>query len=200
MNSNDQRGHREARSGPDETPNEATERSRPVGFPDQAWEVLIAEMRPSLVRLAWAVCRDWAAADDAVQEALRVLAERGGEVPVGHRRGWLVRAVQLQAQNQRRKVRRSRAESDAWLTEWIAGSDRQPVDSLVREEEVQAVREALERLPPDQLRVVQMRVREGKTFARIAQELRVPLGTVLSRMRLAMERLKRDLEGRSGGR
>jgi RNA polymerase sigma-70 factor (ECF subfamily) len=34
---------------------------------------------------------------------------------------------------------------------------------------------------------------EDKTFAQIAEELGLPLGTVLTRMRLALEKLRRTL-------
>jgi len=39
-----------------------------------------------------------------------------------------------------------------------------------------------------------MRIYEEKTFAVIAEELSLPLGTVLTRMRLAMQKLHKHLE------
>ena len=61
----------------------------------------------------------------------------------------------------------------------------------MRREDVAKLKELLAELPPDQRHVVRQRMYEEKTFAVIAQELNVPLGTVLTRMRLAMEKLQK---------
>jgi RNA polymerase sigma-70 factor (ECF subfamily) len=52
------------------------------------------------------------------------------------------------------------------------------------------VRSALSVLPEDQLRVIELSFFEEKAHAEIAQTLRIPLGTVKSRLRLAMNRLR----------
>ncbi len=48
----------------------------------------------------------------------------------------------------------------------------------------------LEQLPPEQRQIVRMRIYEEKTFAEIAAELNIPLGTALGRMRSALIKLK----------
>ena len=60
-------------------------------------------------------------------------------------------------------------------------------------ESAERVRDALERLSPEQQAVVRRRIYEDKTFAEIAEELQVPLGTVLTRMRTSLGRLQRWL-------
>ena len=52
------------------------------------------------------------------------------------------------------------------------------------------VRSALAGLPEDQLRVIELSFFEEKAHAEIAQALSIPLGTVKSRLRLAMNRLR----------
>jgi RNA polymerase sigma-70 factor (ECF subfamily) len=52
------------------------------------------------------------------------------------------------------------------------------------------VRAALSKLPEDQMRVVELSFFEEKAHAEIAQALDIPLGTVKSRLRLAMGRLR----------
>jgi RNA polymerase sigma-70 factor, ECF subfamily len=52
------------------------------------------------------------------------------------------------------------------------------------------VRSALKHLAPDQLRVVELSFFEERAHAEIAQLLSIPLGTVKSRLRLAMNRLR----------
>ena len=54
------------------------------------------------------------------------------------------------------------------------------------------MRKALKTLPPDQLRVIEMSFLEERPHGEIARALQIPLGTVKSRVRLAMRRL-RDL-------
>jgi RNA polymerase sigma-70 factor, ECF subfamily len=56
------------------------------------------------------------------------------------------------------------------------------------------LREAVARLPPEQARVIQQSFFEDKPHADIEKELGIPLGTVKSRLRLAMSRLRAALE------
>lgn len=65
---------------------------------------------------------------------------------------------------------------------------------LARQREA-GVREAMTRLSPDQLQVLRMSFYEEQPHAQIAQELGIPLGTVKSRVRLAMHHLRRLLDG-----
>src|SRR5260221_130914 len=69
-----------------------------------------------------------------------------------------------------------------------------PASSLMQRDNVQHVRDALKRLTPEQRTIVQKKIYEEKTFADIAAELGIPLGTVLTRMRKALQILRRELE------
>jgi RNA polymerase sigma-70 factor (ECF subfamily) len=72
-----------------------------------------------------------------------------------------------------------------------------PPDSRLDEaQSEQRVRSALAELPPDQMRVIELSFFEEKAHAEIARILEIPLGTVKSRARLAMNRL-RNLLGES---
>jgi len=57
-----------------------------------------------------------------------------------------------------------------------------------------AVRQALGHLTPEQLQVVWLSFYEEESHARIANELNLPLGTVKSRIRLAVSHLRRVLQ------
>lgn len=78
-------------------------------------------------------------------------------------------------------------------------SDDCPADRMVQSELVEQLRRALEELPADQSRVVRMRIYEEKSFAAIADELAAPLGTVLTRMRLAVKKLSQRLRSSHDG-
>jgi RNA polymerase sigma-70 factor (ECF subfamily) len=58
----------------------------------------------------------------------------------------------------------------------------------------QAIRAALSELPAEQARVIEMSFFEDKPHSTIAAELKLPLGTVKSRLRLAFARLRGRLE------
>ncbi|NCT97563.1 MAG: sigma-70 family RNA polymerase sigma factor [Comamonadaceae bacterium] len=58
----------------------------------------------------------------------------------------------------------------------------------------QRVREALERLPAEQAQVLRLSYYEDEPHARIATELGLPLGTVKSRIRLAVAQLRKLLD------
>jgi RNA polymerase sigma-70 factor (ECF subfamily) len=57
----------------------------------------------------------------------------------------------------------------------------------------------LEELPAEQRQVVRMRIYEEKTFAIIAKELKIPIGTALGRMRSALQKLKAKLDPANSG-
>ena len=124
---------------------------------------------------------------------LAKLVERGHETKEESRKGWLYRVAYHEAMSVRRRqvvddVARRRV---AWSGE-AAG---EPAESpLLRAETVHQVRQAIEGLPAEQRQVVRMRIYEDKTFAAIAEELRIPLGTALGRMRAAMKKLRTRLE------
>ena len=54
---------------------------------------------------------------------------------------------------------------------------------------------AIEQLPDEQAVLIKMTYYEDKSHSNIANELRMPLGTVKSRIRLASNRLRKLLEG-----
>jgi RNA polymerase sigma-70 factor (ECF subfamily) len=62
-------------------------------------------------------------------------------------------------------------------------------------ETAEQVRTALAALPDNQAQIVRLSFFAEKPHAEIAQELGIPLGTVKSRTRLALARLRRLLEG-----
>jgi RNA polymerase sigma-70 factor (ECF subfamily) len=68
-----------------------------------------------------------------------------------------------------------------------------PFEAVERESRVRA---ALQGLPEEQVRVVELSFFEGSAHGDIARKLGIPLGTVKSRLRLAMARL-RDFLGES---
>ena len=79
--------------------------------------------------------------------------------------------------------------SDAEL-EFQVDDGPQPDTQLAAAQSEERVRAALSQLSADQMRVVELSFFEEKAHAEIAQMLDIPLGTVKSRLRLAMSRLR----------
>src|ERR1700743_532089 len=73
-----------------------------------------------------------------------------------------------------------------------------PADTqMARDDDDARIRDALAQLSPDQAQVVQMSFFADKPHSQIAQELGLPLGTVKSRLRLAMARIRTTMGGAS---
>ena len=77
----------------------------------------------------------------------------------------------------------------------LAPSEAQPADAaVVALQRLNRVREALGGLPADQVEVVRLSFFEEKPHSEISEDLGLPLGTVKSRLRLALARLRSRLE------
>jgi RNA polymerase sigma-70 factor (ECF subfamily) len=71
----------------------------------------------------------------------------------------------------------------------------QPDELLLINQRESGLRRAMERLPAEQARVLRLSFYEDQPHAQIARELGIPLGTVKSRVRLAVTHLRRLLDG-----
>jgi RNA polymerase sigma-70 factor (ECF subfamily) len=71
-----------------------------------------------------------------------------------------------------------------------AADDRSPDESLSLSEASRAVSSVMKSLPEEQLAIVRKAFFEGKSHRAIADEMKLPLGTVKSRMRLALARMR----------
>ncbi len=148
------------------------------------------ELRAFLV----GVLKDHDFAQEALQATFIKAMEQGHTVREETRKGWLFRVAFHEALAIKR---RSKAhEKNLRKMAWSRSQEDQsaPDDRLCRWETVVNVREALEKLPETQKEVVRLRIYEEKTFVEIAEELNLPLGTVLTRMRLAMRKLETFFE------
>ena len=70
-----------------------------------------------------------------------------------------------------------------------------PDVQISNDEEALALTEALKNLPEDQAALIRKSYFEEKTHMAIAEEENIPLGTVKSRIRLALEKLRHHLGG-----
>lgn len=90
--------------------------------------------------------------------------------------------------------RNKRAQLYAMVSKFDDVDPDRPDDLVNATEHAKRVRSAMSELPDDQLEVVKWSFVEGAAHSEIAKRLGLPLGTVKSRLRLAMRRMKKSLE------
>jgi RNA polymerase sigma-70 factor (ECF subfamily) len=114
----------------------------------------------------------------------------------GSVRAWLMGMVHKRAVDavRREEAQRRRADEAS-----VRDAVEDPAEGVARDldlpQERRAVRAALDALPPDQRQVIELMYFDGLSQSRVAARLSVPLGTVKSRARLAMRRLRDALPG-----
>jgi RNA polymerase sigma factor (sigma-70 family) len=77
---------------------------------------------------------------------------------------------------------------------WPDDEEREPFSVLQQRRAEVAVRTGLAQLPVEQAQILMKVYMEGKSHTEVADELRLPLGTVKSRVRLAMQKMKLTLD------
>jgi RNA polymerase sigma-70 factor (ECF subfamily) len=106
---------------------------------------------------------------------------------------WIFTIARNQRIDMLRKMQRTSAEmavetEDLWQ---IPGENEdEPVTSLHRLMSERRIRESLSHLPEEQITVIAKVYMEHKSHQMVADELDIPLGTVKSRVRLALSKLK----------
>ena len=135
-------------------------------------------------------------AEDVLQEAcLRAVRFFPG-YQGGSARAWLLTIVRNACYTWLEQ-KRARGPATAFDEE-IHGVEPDAMDPekhLVRDEDRQAVRRAVEELPLELREVVVLRELEGLSYKEIAAIAEIPLGTVMSRLARARERLHQQLVG-----
>jgi RNA polymerase sigma-70 factor, ECF subfamily len=170
----------------------------PVAMTEPAWadaaiDAFVIEHYDRLVRLARLVCRDAGDAADAVQVGLeRAWRGRGTFRPGAPIRPWLDRIVMREAVrvSKRRQSWLSRVFTPPKHVAWIEPSDRASADPSSRV----ALDVAFQRLSAEQRAVVALHLYAGYSVAETATIVGAPEETVRSRLRLARQRLRRELE------
>lgn len=135
------------------------------------------------------VLRDRDLADEALQRTFVKGIEASDAVDPATVRGWLFKIALNEARELKRvTARQNRLHKAVWetLPTGAAIDEQDAAFYAVTEEQKLAVQEALLRLSDDFRDVVIRRIQRGQTFAKIAEEIDRPLGTVLTWMRRAL--------------
>ena len=162
------------------------------------FETVVLPHLDAAYTLARYLTRDEHDAEDVVQDAyLRALKYfdgfrgGGGGGEAGSARAWLLAIVRNTAYTWRRRRR-----GDALATEFDeelhsdAVADEQPEAAMLKEEAGESLRRALDRLPPEFREVIVLRELNGLSYKEISDVAGVPVGTVMSRLSRARQRLQ----------
>jgi RNA polymerase sigma-70 factor, ECF subfamily len=161
----------------------------------RAFEVIFDRHASAAFSLAYRMCGTRAMAEDVVQEAFLSLWRSGARYDRtrGSVRSWVLNVARNRTIDAFRctGVNDRRGASDDRIAE-IAAPELTDTE-VVRREDARQVRVALEKLPADQRRVIELAYFGGFTHSQIAEMLELPPGTVKGRMRLGLAKLSGSL-------
>jgi RNA polymerase sigma-70 factor (ECF subfamily) len=173
---------------------EHTVRDRIVARDDTALTDVYDQFASFVYGLALRVIGDARAAEDVSQDVFVTIWERpeAFDPQRGSLRTWLGTLTHRRAVDyvRREEARRRRAEREA--SRAVTTPDvEEMATALVTAERVRA---ALDVLPAEQRRAIQLAYFEGKTYRQVAEVLGIPEGTAKSRLRLGLRRVAAALE------
>ena len=169
----------------------------------RAFELIYDRHGGAAFSLAYRMVGNRVAAEDVVQEAFlsiwrsRMRYDRSR----GSVRTWVLGIVHNRTIDALRRgaTHDRRQETLDGVAERHEAPERTDVEAA-RREEARSVRTALDTLPDDQRRTIELAYFGGFTHSQIAELLDQPIGTVKGRMRLGLDKLKRQLaEGYAAG-
>jgi RNA polymerase sigma-70 factor, ECF subfamily len=161
-----------------------------------AFEVIFDRHASAAFSLAYRMCGRRAAAEDIVQDAFLSLWRSGGgyDPRRGSVRSWVLSVVHNRAIDAMRRVgsKAGRDVPDEGIAERLPARDATDAE-VERRDDARQIRTALDELPPDQRRVIELAYFGGFTHNEIAEMLDLPPGTVKGRMRLGLNKMRYTL-------
>ena len=164
----------------------------------EAFTILYDRHSRAAFSLAYRMMGERQAAEDLAQDAfLKVWrsassyrAERGSV------RTWILSIVHNRGIDQIRSQASQRRTQDKIEASAPRSQPSEAFAETLRNSQRDQVREALDTLPPEQLKILELAYFSGYTHVEISDLLRLPLGTVKGRMRLGLKKIKDYFESR----
>jgi RNA polymerase sigma factor (sigma-70 family) len=148
--------------------------------------------------LARWLTRDSHDAEDIVQEAYLRAYKCFSTFTGGNGRAWILTIVRNCSYDllRRNGTRRRDDAFDERVHTLQTRSACDPETALLREEKAELLRNALTDLPPEHREILILREMEGLSYSEMASMVGVPVGTVMSRLSRARNRLQQNLAPR----
>jgi RNA polymerase sigma-70 factor (ECF subfamily) len=164
--------------------------TRAQGGDRWAFNELVRRHRQGVVNVVYRMCGDTNTAEDAAQEAfIRAWQHLPSYRPQSPFRNWVYRI----ATNAARDVLRREREIIDVDELPLAAPDAGPEATAEGRERSEHVRQAVLSLPSASREVLVLREYEGLSYREIAETLSIPIGTVMSRLNYARNRLRQSL-------
>jgi RNA polymerase sigma-70 factor (ECF subfamily) len=162
----------------------------------RAFEAIYERHSGAAYSLAYRMVGAKASAEDVTQEAFMNLWRSGAHYDrrKGSVRTWILGIVHHRAIDalRRASVHSRRRSDDETAAERLEAPERVEED-VARRDEAATVRAAIDHLPPDQVKVIELAYFGGFTHVEIAEMLETPVGTVKGRMRLGLRKMHEAL-------
>jgi RNA polymerase sigma-70 factor (ECF subfamily) len=169
-----------------------------------AFNVLVLHYQDSVFNTALRILGDEDRASDATQEAFLSAFRSIGSFRGGSFKAWLMRTVtnacydELRRQKRRPTVPLEPETDDGEEVDsprWLADPSMSPEQKAEADEVEHAIQHCLDNLPVEFRTVVVMADIQGMDYSEVSAAVRVPLGTIKSRLARARLRLRECLQG-----
>ncbi|HEY9644240.1 MAG TPA: sigma-70 family RNA polymerase sigma factor [Coleofasciculaceae cyanobacterium] len=167
------------------------------GGQTQALGLLYDRYSRLVFSLAFKILANSEEAEDVTQEIFLALWQRQAYNPA---RGSLSSFLTTMTRSRAIDKLRSRGSRYRFLQRWEGMTRGEtvmatPLEQVSMGERSQIIRVALEKLPPNERRVLEIAYYEGLSQSEIAEQLSIPLGTVKTRSRQGLLKLRQALQG-----
>ncbi len=158
-----------------------------------AFGELVRRYYPGVVQVVYRLCGDTGLAEDMAQEAfLRAWINLPSFRPQSSLRNWLYRIAVNATLDVLRRRPEETLEDEA--VQMIPDQAAGPETALIEKERVALLQQAMQSLPEAARSVLVLREYGGLSYQEIASVLDVPVGTVMSRLNYARNRLRELLK------
>ena len=164
----------------------------------EAFTTLYERHSHAAFSLAYRMMGEHQASEDLTQDAfLKVWrSAKSYRAERGSVRTWILSIVHNRGIDQIRSQAGRRRTQDKIEASAPRSQPSEAFAETLRNSQRDQVREALDTLPPEQLKILELAYFSGYTHVEISDLLRLPLGTVKGRMRLGLKKIRDYFESR----
>jgi len=161
--------------------------------------LIIEKYKTPLFSYIVSLVKDSALAEDIFQEVfLKIVKTPDCYKDTGSFKSWLFTVSRNKCMDHFRATAAEKSisldaqeEDEVSLHDTIKSDEKEPLDTLINEDDGEAILNALKKLPAEQQEVITLR--QTMSFKEIAEQLKCPLGTVLARASRGYKKMQAEL-------